>query len=128
MTGIIDNLILIKTNKGFRFGGISNSSWNDGVVTKDSKSFCFSIDLKKIYNANENSITHFTGVLPMFYGVCNGYDDQMIRITYNKGVVFGKCGVKNNGSFQGQEKDYEINGGYCAFNILEWEAFEMIWV
>ena len=127
-TGIIDNLILIKTNKGLRFGGISSSPWHSGVYTRQYKSFCFSIDLKKIYNAIENSITHMTRGLPYFYGNCGGHPDQMIQIIYENQILYGKCGIKDNGSFRGQEKDYEINGGYCGFNILEWEAFEMIWV
>ena len=126
--GIVNNLILIKTDKGFRFGGISFSPWRSGVYIREYKSFCFSLDLKKIYNAIENAITHQIRDLPYFYGRCGGYDDQMISILYSNNNIYGKCGIKDNGSFKGQEKDYEINGGYSGFNILEWEAFEMIWV
>ena len=126
--GITDNLIVIKTTRGYRFGGISYSPWHNGKYVNDWKSFCFSLDYKKIYNAKENVVTHQTNGLPYFFGSRPGpgCDEQMIRIfNSRKGNIFGKCGLKGNNVFIGQEKDYEINGGFSTFDILEWEAFKI---
>ena len=52
-------LSIIKTTKGMRFGGYTEQYWNDisGSTRKDAKNicFCFSLDLFKIYNFNDNS-------------------------------------------------------------------------
>lgn len=127
--GIVNNLIVIKTKLGYKFGGISFGPWHVRKWTRDAKSFCFSLDLKKIYNAVENKETHYLVGLPYFYGNYAG-DSQMIQLFYSKknDIVNGLCGTKNIGSFIGQEKDYEINGGYSGFEVLEWEAFQMIFI
>ena len=54
----------------------------------------------------------------------------MISLFYSKknDKVYGYCGIKDNKSYIGQEKDYEINGGYSGFYVLEWEAFQMIFI
>ena len=49
---ISNTLMLIKTNKNFVFGGFTQTGWkNDrGSDIYDDKAFCFSLNLKKIYN------------------------------------------------------------------------------
>ena len=52
-------LSIIKTTKGIRFGGYTEQYWNgieSGTSRKDAKNicFCFSLDLFKIYNFDDN--------------------------------------------------------------------------
>ena len=71
---ISGTLAVIKTAKGFRFGGYTEMTWNGHVVNKKDRNgvgFCYSLDLFKIYNnTNEavNTIRCYTTEGPDFYG------------------------------------------------------------
>ena len=126
--GVVDNLLLIKSHRGYRFGGFCSSPWNMGTFVRESKSFCFSIDKKRIYKAINGAKTHVCGNFPRFYGV-DTYECDMLTIYKSQnGIISGVCGPKNNESFEGQEEDYEMNGGYRGFDLLEWELFKLIFI
>ena len=126
------NITLIKTKKGFIFGGFTIKSWkhlfkdikNDnpefGTEYKDKQSFGFSINLKKIYKnekPNENVIFCNNNYGIVFNNFIKIFDEY-----YKNG---GICGIKEESCFKGQEKEYEINGGEESFDIEEIEVFQI---
>ena len=125
-------LTIVKTTKGMRFGGYTEQKWycssNNGTQKKDGKEvcFCFSLDLFKIYNFNDNfkySIYCGYNYGPYFTG-----GDNMLFYIYNdKGLLFGYTvyTIKNN-SFGKIENDYEINNGQTNFSVVEIEVFQIL--
>ena len=125
-------LTIVKTTKGMRFGGYTEQKWycsnNNGAYQKDDKEvcFCFSFDLFKIYNFNDNfkySIGCSYNCGPYFYG-----GDSIFFYIYNdKGLLFGYTvyTIKNN-SFGKIENDYEINNGQSNFSVVEMEVFQIL--
>ena len=71
---ISGTLIVIKTIKGFRFGGYTEMTWNGHMINKKNKNgecFCYSLDLFKIYNNTneaESTIRCYTTEGTDFYG------------------------------------------------------------
>ena len=126
------NITLVKTKKGFIFGGFTIKSWKHlfkdirnnnleyGSEYKDDKAFCFSFNLKKIYNnekPNEYVIycnNKYGTVFIKFFKIFDEY--------YRNG---GICGKIKDSNFSGQEKEYEINGGEEKFDIEEIEVFQI---
>ena len=130
---IMGTLTIIKTTKGMRFGGYTEKNWYNGSrdnwnYPKDDKGvcFCFSLDLLKIYNLNDNnkcSIGCYYSYGPCFYGG----DAQFFRIYNNNNLLFGNTyyTTKNN-SFGSFENDYEINNGKKDFSVIEMEVFQIL--
>ena len=126
------NITLIKTKKGYIFGGFTIKSWkhlfkdikNDnlefGSEYKDEKSFGFSFNYKKIYNnekPHENVIycnNKYGAVFIKFFKIFDEY--------YKNG---GICEKLEDNIFSGQEREYEINGGEEKFDIEEIEVFQI---
>ena len=126
------NITLIRTKKGYIFGGFTIKSWkhlykdikkdNDeyGTEYKDKECFCFSVDLQKIYRnekPNENVIFCNNKYGAIFCGFFKVFDE------YSKNG--GICGKIKDNCFGGQEKDYEFNGGEEIFDIDEIEVFQI---
>ena len=126
------NITLIRTKKGFIFGGFTIKSWkhlykdvkkdNDeyGTEYNDKECFCFSVDLQKIYlneKPNENVIFCNNKYGAIFCGFFKVFDE------YSKNG--GICGKIKDNCFEGQEKDYEFNGGEEIFDIDEIEVFQI---
>lgn len=126
------NITLIRTKKGFIFGGFTIKSWkhlykdvkkdNDeyGTEYNDKECFCFSVDLQKIYRnvkPNENAIFCNNKYGAIFCGFLKVFDE------YSKNG--GICGKIKDNCFGGQEKDYEFNGGEEMFDIDEIEVFQI---
>jgi len=114
-------LTLVKTQKGLVFGGFTDETWNGSGYKKDDNAFCFSIDLKKIYNNKKtgNSIFCDGGCGPIF-------GDYFFRI-YDKSL--SKGGMMNDGlnkSYDNQEKENEINNGESNFGVSEVEVFKVL--
>ena len=125
-------LTIVKTTKGMRFGGYTEQKWycsnNNSAHQKDGKEvcFCFSLDLFKIYNFNDNfkySIYCGYNCGPYF----TGGDNNFFYIYNDKGLLFGYTyyTTKNN-SFGKIENDYEINNGQQNFSVVEMEVFQIL--
>ena len=126
------NLTLIKTKKGFVFGGFTIKSWKHlykdikkdnpeyGTEYADKECFCFSVNLQKIYEnekKNENVIFCNNKYGMIFCGFLKVFDEYL----KNGGI----CGKKDENCFGGQEKDYEFNGGEEKFEIEDIEVFQI---
>ena len=124
-------LSIIKTTKGMRFGGYTEQYWNGGsnfCNKKDAKNicFCFSLDLFKIYNFNDNynySIICYYNHGPDF---CSN-ESNIFYIYNNNGSLNGcTCYQTNNNSFGKFDYDYEINNGQLNFSVVELEVFQIL--
>ena len=114
-------LTLVKTKKGFIFGGCTEESWDGSCYKKDDKSFCFSLDLNKIY---KNKKTNYGIRCLSDHGPIFG---NYIFAIYNN--CFSKGGLMNDGlnvNYDNQEKENEINNGDQKFGVVEVEVFEII--
>ena len=125
-------LTIIKTTKGMRFGGYTEQIWNndrnDGnnISRKDDKDicFCFSLDLFKIYNFDNNynhSIVCNNNYGPNF----NGGDNIFFYIYNDNGYGSTTYKTKSN-SFGKIDNDYEINNGQSEFSVIEMEVFQIL--
>jgi hypothetical protein len=127
------NLTLVKTKRGYIFGGFTVKNWKhlykdikkddpeSGTEYKDEKAFCFSINKKKIYEngfINENVIFCNNN-----YGVC--FKNNCFIIFDKCFKNGGKCGRKEESKFVGMDKDYEFNGGEEKFGVEEIEVFQI---
>ena len=127
------NLTIIKTKKGFIFGGFKIKNWKhlykdikkeepeNGTEHKDEKAFTFCMNNKKIYKngkINENVIYCNSNCCICFKTFFKVYDDF-----YKNGGICGKNEAK---IFMLQEKEYEFNGGEPKFNIEEMEIFQIL--
>ena len=126
------NLTIIKTKKGFIFGGFTLKNWKhqfkDIVRNEpehctehvDEKAFTFCMNNKKIYTngkINDNVIYCNNNCCTCFKNFFKVYDE----IFKNGGI----CGKANESNFYGQEQDYEFNGGEQKFDIEEMEVFQI---
>ena len=114
---------ILKTTKGYKFGGYTEQSWENGKSwIKDDKSFIFSFDYMKIYNHinGTNAIFHNNDYGPTFYNCIYLYNDFL----KNDNLTFDK----NNGnkSYSGFNCDYELNNGEQYFSLDEIEVFQII--
>ena len=113
-------LTLIKNNKGVIFGGYTSESWEGNNITKkDDKAFCFSINLKKIYNifSGKDAIKCNINYGPIFLNDIFGFRK------YN--LMIGECSEKKACHYLGSMNDYEINGGIKEINVDEIEIFSI---
>ena len=124
------NLTIIKTKKGFVFGGFTLKNWKHqfkdvirnepqhGTEHIDEKAFTFCMNNRKIYTngkINDNVIYCNNNCCTCFKNFFKVYDE----VFKNGGI----CGKINESNFNGQERDYEFNGGEQKFEIEEMEVF-----
>ena len=131
------NVTLVKTEKNKRFGGFTFCNWgipqkylekmksNAGILKQDQCSFCFSLDLKKIYyhddkKGKEDAIFCSSKFGPTF---CS----NIFAINNNMLTKGGYCTMKKTSCFTGQSKDYEISGEK-NFIIKELEVYEIVYL
>ena len=127
------NITLIKTKKGYIFGGFTFKNWehmtrdidvnkpNLGSASRDTRAFGFSVSNQKIYNnekPNEFAIWCNINYGPTFKNNLFQIFDSCLK----KG---GYCSIKNNSHFGGQTYDYEISGGESRFRVEELEVYEV---
>ena len=120
------NITLIKTKKGYIFGGFTFKNWehmprdidvnkpNLGSASRDSRAFGFSVSNQKVYNndkPNEFAIWCNRNFGPTFKNNLFQIFDSCLR----KG---GYCSIKSNSHFGGQNYDYEISGGESLKNRI----------
>jgi len=119
-----NTLILIKTDSNNIFGGFARKYWNSLELgrKRDLKSFLFSFDKQKIYNAKPESKYHLfcsDNDGPCFYAFSvnnyclqnGGFCDEIYKCSYD--------------SF---ENDYELNNGIKSFKIEELEIYEVKYI
>ena len=88
--------------------------------------FCFSLDLFKIYNFNNQygysiNCSYYYG--PYF----SGGDYTFFYIYNSNGLLFGSnCYIKKGNSFGNVDNDYEINNGQSNFSVVELEVFQIL--
>ena len=111
-------LILIKTTKGYIFGGyFTKPLTNDNKWIKDDSSFIFSLYLKKKYDAILSSNTHIIGNKDLFQF---GNDIRIYNeATLRKDNYIGKSDYSSPGN-------YNMNGGQKYFCLEKLEAYEIV--
>ena len=124
--GIGKTISIIKTIKGYKFGGYAEKPWKSegSWIYDDEKAFVFSLNNMKIYNAVYGKYKYYWGKNfgPNFYSFwpCSN--------------MFAKSGNnvldKNNSNqyFSGFSSDYELNGGEKNFITQELEVFQIIFL
>ena len=117
---IKNNIIFIKTNKGIRFGGYTNQSWEGfNVFKEDDSAFIFSLTKLKTYDVNkkESAICCYPNFGPIFGGyqidIFDGFMSRNMSKTGKKGI-----GYDTN-------EDYELNNGEKNFIVDELEVYEI---
>ena len=123
--GISPTINIIKTTKGFKFGGYTEKTWENnssGIYIKDDKSFVFSLNYMKIYHhiQGKEAILHHNDYGPTFYWCFYSYNNfnENFNNTYSK----NSC----NNSYSGFERDYELTNGDSKFSIKEIEVFKVL--
>ncbi len=116
--GKYPTLSIIRTSKGYMFGGYTEQIWKQGG-SEDTNAFVFSINNEKKYNIKkpenatclvENSFWRF------------GY--SAIVITENCTQAFNN--YVDNGTYDIEEK-FELNGGESNFNVKSFEIYHVIY-
>ena len=112
-------IILIKTNKGIRFGGFTSNKFRATSHLKyDNNAFLFSLDLKKVFKIlpGNYAIYCYDNSGPCF---CKG----SLCVPNSFFTKYGKTRIAG-GPFQ-FKKDYELNNGTEKFLIKELEVFQV---
>jgi hypothetical protein len=111
-------LILIETNKGYRFGGFTKRTWKGkGNEKFDNDAFIFSLNKKKIYNVikGKNAIGCYPNCGPVFCGAFKIYDNAFSK---------GGCSFAKGLNFETLE-DFELTNGEENFGVKEIEVYEI---
>ena len=123
-SNIENELIIIKTNKNYIFGGFTKTGWkkNKGKDFFDSNAFIFSYNLKKIYKIKN----------PEFALHCQSGDCRLSFGSTSYAILLGNNFLTKNSGRIGEMIDYngetskmEINGGEKDYQVLELEVFQI---
>ena len=118
--GIKPNLLLVKSKKGFKFGGFTFENWescNEGKWKKDNKSFLFSLNLNKRYFQKDKNINDNIYCLNIF-GPCFSYDLAFKCKDMKKCTSWGKMTYLDNKEMANNENN--------NFDVEEVEVFKII--
>ena len=122
--GFDKTIILIKTQKGLKFGGYITYGWgsSEDYVDDDEDCFSFSISLRAIYYPRERKFKYYFSkdYGPSFsvFGLENNlFEKSSLNIDIKE---------EANSFFIGFTSDYEINGGEKEFQVEELEVFQII--
>ena len=111
-------IVIVKTIKGFRFGGFTSKLWANGNYTKDSKCFLFSLDKKEKYNiTEENYATYLQGNDNFYFG------SATLRL-YNN-CTSNQSNYVSDSSFSTVPQNYGINGGEQNFTVSSYEVYQI---
>lgn len=109
---------VIKTKKGYKFGGYTSEFWKEGQI-KDYNAFVFSLNKKKKYQ-----------ILKPEYAIGFGLNSYwMFGYSYNAFVIYDNC-TSNNSSYVGNgpyyiKEQYELNGGEYNFTVESFEIYQI---
>ena len=112
-----NNLVLVETDKGIRFGGFTTQSWEGHCLKKkDNDAFVFSIDNNKIYEVvlNEPAIGCYPKFGPVFFGC-------QIRI-YDEFFTKGGSTCYRGLNYK-TKKDFELNNGGQTYIVKDVEVY-----
>ena len=116
-----NNLVLIKTEEGIKFGGYTKESWEgENIPKKDKNAFCFCLNKSKIYEVGDGKTAIYCDEN---MGPCFG--DKFFQIFDNYLTAGGICFDKDNCGFIGLENDFEIANGNKEFLIEEIEVYKL---
>ena len=118
-----NTLMIIKTKEDYIFGGFTKSGWKNvkGEDISDDKAFCFSYNLKKIYNIKK----------PKHALHCQSRDSRPSFGCDSYSFLIQNDFLSNNSTadkmtdYIGEEKEIEINGGNPYFQIIQMEVFQI---
>ena len=118
--GKTPTIVIIHSKNNYIFGGFTEKSWSSRA--NDDNAFCFSINLKKIYNIIKGKEAIWSGGDngPNFQGKYN-----FIQIG-REAFVGGNHSCDKTSNYEGVEKDYEICGGVNFFSLADYEVFQII--
>lgn len=123
--GKAPTITIIHSKNNYKFGGFTEKNWGSGKQS-DNTAFCFSINLKKIYNIIKGKIAIVDSSRhgPIFYGdICN-----FIQIGNNAFIKAEHHSChKNFTNYEGVKNNFEITGGIEWFEILDYEVFQIIY-
>lgn len=122
----IQVLVLYHTMKGVKFGGYTDIGFDSSRNWKqDLKSFIFSIDKKKIYNAvgGKKQIGCYNNNGPSF-----GFNNVAIYLFDNVSILSQNNQHRTNDAITSfsELQNYEINNGEQYFNLQELEVFQIV--
>ena len=113
-----NNITLIKTSQGVRFGGYTSQSWDGVNIFKpDDSAFVFSLTKLKTYDVNqkESAIWCYPNYGPVFEGYQIDIFDRFLTRDLSK---TGKRGLGYD-----TNEDYELNNGEKNFVVDEMEVY-----
>ena len=117
--------MIVETTTGYTFGGFTSVGWNNnrGKDIYDNKAFCFSLNLKKIYNIiNPNYALHIqSGDSRPSFG-----SNYYVFILENQFLNTQKSYTQKITDYKGESQVYEINGGNEYFKVKELEVFQIL--
>ena len=114
-------LIIVKTYKGYIFGGYSKIGIKISEDFEDNNSFLFSINHRKIYPVIKyKKINFYTKYGSMKY-LFNSFVIYDNFLNYNKNYFRKEA----NSIFNGLKNEFEINGGEEYFKCKELEVFQL---
>jgi DNA repair exonuclease SbcCD ATPase subunit len=113
-----NNITLIKTSQGVRFGGYTSQSWDGiNIFKEDDTAFVFSLTKLKTYDVNqkESAIWCYPNYGPVFEGYQIDIFDRFLTRDLSK---TGKRGLGYD-----TNEDYELNNGEKNFVVDEMEVY-----
>ena len=113
-----NNITLIKTSQGVRFGGYTSQSWDGiNIFKEDDSAFVFSLTKLKTYDVNqkESAIWCYPNYGPVFEGYQIDIFDRFLTRDLSK---TGKRGLGYD-----TNEDYELNNGEKNFVVDEMEVY-----
>ena len=114
-----NNLVIIRTKTGLKFGGFTRESWEGKGDKLDKEAFCFSLDKNKIYNYVKGKSSIFVSPEsgPSFGNCVFEIKDDFLEMG-------GVC--SEDYFYDNQEKVCEINDGTEQFDVEEIEVFKVL--
>jgi hypothetical protein len=114
-----NNLVIIRTKTGLKFGGFTRESWEGKGDKLDKEAFCFSLDKNKIYNYVKGKSSIFVSPEsgPSFGNCVFEIKDDFLEMG-------GVC--SEDYFYDNQEKVCEINDGNEQFDVEEIEVFKVL--
>jgi len=118
-------LIIIETNKGYKFGGFTSIGFDSsGFELNDDNAFLFSIDKKKIYEIKPGSSAVYCNKRfgPTF---CAKKDGTNYNICISDKFLSDVSTTSNNSDSYKIDEEYELNFGEKDFVIKELEIYKL---